>query len=48
MSSRHLLDSYSIKKRRYIGNTSMDTTLSFLMANQAKVSRSLVEIFIST
>ncbi|XP_065844049.1 tRNA (guanine(10)-N2)-methyltransferase homolog [Oscarella lobularis] len=37
MSSRHLLDSYSIKKRRYIGNTSMDTTLSFLMANQAKV-----------
>lgn len=35
---RGLLHQYSVKKRIFIGNTSMDAQLSFLMANQAQVS----------
>jgi len=34
---RHLIQEYSIKTRHFIGNTSMDAQLSFIMANQAKV-----------
>ena len=34
---RSLLHQYSVKSRIFIGNTSMDAQLSFLMANQAKV-----------
>lgn len=34
---RNLLHQYSVKNRIFIGNTSMDAQLSFLMANQAKV-----------
>ncbi|KAJ7370621.1 tRNA methyltransferase 11 [Desmophyllum pertusum] len=40
---RHLLKQYSLKTRQFIGNTSMDPQLSFLMANQGQVhSGSLV------
>ncbi|KAM9806834.1 tRNA (guanine(10)-N(2))-methyltransferase TRMT11 isoform 1-T1 [Syngnathus typhle] len=34
---RELIRSHSVKKRHFIGNTSMDAGLSFLMANHAKV-----------
>eukprot|EP00062_Callorhinchus_milii_P013995 gi/632962680/ref/XP_007897456.1/ PREDICTED: tRNA (guanine(10)-N2)-methyltransferase homolog [Callorhinchus milii] len=34
---RELIDSYSVKKRHFIGNTSMDACLSFIMANHAQV-----------
>ncbi|XP_063773357.1 tRNA (guanine(10)-N2)-methyltransferase homolog isoform X1 [Pseudophryne corroboree] len=34
---RELIDSYSVKKRHFIGNTSMDAGLSFIMANHARV-----------
>uniref|UniRef100_A0A673GS36 tRNA (guanine(10)-N(2))-methyltransferase TRMT11 n=1 Tax=Sinocyclocheilus rhinocerous TaxID=307959 RepID=A0A673GS36_9TELE len=34
---RELIRSYSVKKRHFIGNTSMDARLSFIMANHAKV-----------
>ncbi|XP_074606384.1 tRNA (guanine(10)-N(2))-methyltransferase TRMT11-like isoform X2 [Acropora palmata] len=34
---RHLLKKYSLKTRHFIGNTSMDPQLSFLMANQGQV-----------
>uniref|UniRef100_A0A8D0GCG2 tRNA (guanine(10)-N(2))-methyltransferase TRMT11 n=1 Tax=Sphenodon punctatus TaxID=8508 RepID=A0A8D0GCG2_SPHPU len=34
---RDLIDSYSVKKRHYIGNTSMDACLSFIMANHGRV-----------
>ncbi|TRY97532.1 hypothetical protein DNTS_000334 [Danionella cerebrum] len=34
---RELIRSYSVKKRHFIGNTSMDACLSFIMANHAKV-----------
>ncbi|XP_076006702.1 tRNA (guanine(10)-N(2))-methyltransferase TRMT11 [Genypterus blacodes] len=34
---RELIRSHSVKNRHYIGNTSMDAGLSFLMANHAKV-----------
>ncbi|XP_032218919.2 tRNA (guanine(10)-N2)-methyltransferase homolog isoform X1 [Nematostella vectensis] len=33
---RHLLKKFSLKTRHFIGNTSMDPLLSFLMANQGK------------
>lgn len=36
---RSLLDEYSIKKRKFIGNTSMDAGLAFIMANCAKVDQ---------
>ncbi|KAH8295195.1 hypothetical protein KR018_008456 [Drosophila ironensis] len=34
---RHLIKELSLKKRKFIGNTSMDAQLSLLMANQAMV-----------
>ncbi|XP_034662483.1 tRNA (guanine(10)-N2)-methyltransferase homolog [Drosophila subobscura] len=34
---RHLIKDLSLKKRKFIGNTSMDAQLSLLMANQAMV-----------
>ncbi|XP_068737691.1 tRNA (guanine(10)-N2)-methyltransferase homolog isoform X1 [Montipora capricornis] len=34
---RHLLKKYSLKMRHFIGNTSMDPQLSFLMANQGQI-----------
>lgn len=34
---RHLIKDLSLKKRKFIGNTSMDAQLSLLMANQALV-----------
>ncbi|KAJ2716749.1 hypothetical protein H4R19_000457 [Coemansia spiralis] len=33
--SRHLIDRFDVKKRRYLGNTTMDAELSLVMANQA-------------
>lgn len=36
---RHLIKVFSLKKRKFIGNTSMDAQLSLLMANQALVQR---------
>lgn len=33
-SERGVLGKYDLKKRRYIGPTSMDAEISFLMANQ--------------
>ncbi|KAJ2830816.1 hypothetical protein IWW50_000037 [Coemansia erecta] len=33
--SRELIDRFDVKKRRYLGNTTMDAELSLLMANQA-------------
>ena len=35
---RGLINQFSIKKRHFISNTTMDPQLAFLMANQAKVS----------
>ncbi|XP_033126865.1 tRNA (guanine(10)-N2)-methyltransferase homolog [Anneissia japonica] len=35
---RKLADKYSVKKRHFIGNTSMDAGLSFIMANQARIT----------
>uniref|UniRef100_A0A2I3H8M1 tRNA (guanine(10)-N(2))-methyltransferase TRMT11 n=1 Tax=Nomascus leucogenys TaxID=61853 RepID=A0A2I3H8M1_NOMLE len=32
-----LIESYSVKKRHFVGNTSMDAGLSFIMANHGKV-----------
>ncbi|XP_013192898.1 tRNA (guanine(10)-N2)-methyltransferase homolog [Amyelois transitella] len=34
---RDLIQAYSLKKRQFIGNTSMDAQLAIIMANQAKV-----------
>ncbi|GAA6052254.1 hypothetical protein JCM3770_007402 [Rhodotorula araucariae] len=34
-SSRHMMDVYDLKKRAYIGTTSMEAEVSLLMANQA-------------
>ncbi|EMR08251.1 hypothetical protein PNEG_03418 [Pneumocystis murina B123] len=34
-SSRHAVNWFNLKKRRYIGNTSMDAELSLIIANQA-------------
>ncbi|UYV78616.1 hypothetical protein LAZ67_16002179 [Cordylochernes scorpioides] len=36
---RRLLNKYSLKTRKFIGNTSMDPTLAFCMANMARVQR---------
>ena len=36
-AQRHLIDVYNLKKRNYIGNTSMEAEVSLLMANQALV-----------
>ncbi|KAG4300947.1 hypothetical protein PCK1_002646 [Pneumocystis canis] len=35
ISSRHIIGQFDLKKRRYIGNTSMDAELSLIAANQA-------------
>ncbi|XP_041968045.1 tRNA (guanine(10)-N2)-methyltransferase homolog isoform X2 [Aricia agestis] len=35
---RDLIQAHSLKKRKFIGNTSMDAQLSLIMANQAQVS----------
>ena len=35
---RNLISRYAVRERHFIGNTSMDAQLSFIMANQAKVS----------
>lgn len=32
---RELIDKFNVKKRKYIGNTTMDAELSLIMANQA-------------
>jgi len=37
---RSVIDGYSVKKRSYIGRTSMDAQLSFIMANQAQITKS--------
>lgn len=37
-SGRPLIHELSLKKRKFIGNTSMDPQLSLLMANLGKVS----------
>lgn len=34
---RQLIQTLSLKSRKFIGNTSMDPQLSLLMANQAKI-----------
>lgn len=34
---RHLIRDFSLKGRKYVGSTSLDSELAFLMANQAKV-----------
>ena len=36
---RELIESYSVKKRHFIWNTSMDAGLSFIMANHGKVKK---------
>lgn len=36
---RELIRSHSVKSRHFIGNTSMDAGLSFIMANHAKVKK---------
>lgn len=36
---RELIRSHSVKNRHFIGNTSMDAGLSFIMANHAKVKK---------
>lgn len=33
--ARHLIDKYSLKKRKYLGTTSMETEISFFSSNQA-------------
>ncbi|CAF1410540.1 unnamed protein product [Adineta ricciae] len=34
--ARHLIEKYDVRKRYFIGNTTMDATLSFVMANMAQ------------
>ncbi|CAF4047337.1 unnamed protein product [Rotaria magnacalcarata] len=34
--ARHLIDKYDVRKRYFIGNTTMDATLSFVMANMGQ------------
>lgn len=36
---RDLIRSHSVKNRHFIGNTSMDAGLSFIMANHARVKQ---------
>eukprot|EP01086_Lenisia_limosa_P013361 TRINITY_DN42421_c0_g1_i1.p1 TRINITY_DN42421_c0_g1~~TRINITY_DN42421_c0_g1_i1.p1 ORF type:complete len:492 (-),score=75.85 TRINITY_DN42421_c0_g1_i1:109-1584(-) len=38
IGARHLCDEFSLKKRDYLGTTSMAADLSFLVANQGKVT----------
>ena len=37
LGSRSLIDRFDVKKRDYIGTTSMDAALSLIIANMAKV-----------
>ena len=37
-SARHLIKKFNVKTRTYYGNTSMDSEMSLLMANQTLVS----------
>nr|XP_026498504.1 tRNA (guanine(10)-N2)-methyltransferase homolog [Vanessa tameamea] len=39
---RELIQTHSLKKRQFIGNTSMDAQLSLIMANQAQVNTGLI------
>ncbi|CAH2085851.1 unnamed protein product [Euphydryas editha] len=39
---RELIQTHSLKKRQFIGNTSMDAQLSLIMANQAQVETGLI------
>nr|XP_045594401.1 tRNA (guanine(10)-N2)-methyltransferase homolog isoform X1 [Procambarus clarkii]XP_045594402.1 tRNA (guanine(10)-N2)-methyltransferase homolog isoform X1 [Procambarus clarkii]XP_045594403.1 tRNA (guanine(10)-N2)-methyltransferase homolog isoform X1 [Procambarus clarkii] len=47
---RELIDKYSLKRRTYIGSTSMDAQLSFIMANYAQVQPGevVVDPFVGT
>ncbi|XP_064085838.1 tRNA (guanine(10)-N2)-methyltransferase homolog isoform X2 [Macrobrachium nipponense] len=47
---RDLIDKYSLKRRTYIGSTSMDAQLSFIMANLAEVEprQIVVDPFVGT
>jgi len=40
-TARPLIHTFDVKKRSYYGNTSMESEISLLMANQTLVSRSL-------
>ena len=40
-SDRNVVDRFAVKKRLYIGRTTMDAQLSFVMANLAKVPADL-------
>jgi hypothetical protein len=42
---RRLVDTFDLRKRAYIGNTSMDAEVSLLMANQALVRLKLARPF---
>ena len=37
LSDRSRIDNFALKKRRYIGPTSMDCEMAFIMANMGKV-----------
>ncbi|KAJ2149605.1 hypothetical protein IWW43_004177 [Coemansia sp. RSA 1935] len=39
--SRDLIDRFDVKKRKYLGNTTMDAELSLLMANQAQAQNGM-------
>ena len=39
LSERGIVDTYRLTRRNYIGPTSMDAEVAFIMANQAKVQR---------
>lgn len=41
-TQRHLMDVFDLKKRSYIGTTSMESEVSLLMANQALASEGRV------
>ncbi|XP_018325435.1 tRNA (guanine(10)-N2)-methyltransferase homolog [Agrilus planipennis] len=47
---RQLVKKFSLKTRKFIGNTTMDPQLSFLMANQAKVKKGdlILDPFVGT
>jgi tRNA (guanine10-N2)-methyltransferase len=49
-SGRHLLTKYTLKKRKYLGTTSMNETLSVLVANQAlcKPNSFVLDPFVGT
>jgi tRNA (guanine10-N2)-methyltransferase len=49
-AQRKLLDTFDLKKRAYIGNTSMEAEMSLIMANQAKAApgKLLYDPFVGT